>query len=138
MCIYTTYIYLERERDADRCGVSGITQINSIQPFPFATGAHVAAQDSGLASAVATAAALRRKRTADLFQKLRTIAPLVGRIRRFLMLLHDTVHFRPGGLGQKRCRDEFERCARACIYMIYIVLHAVPLVLALVLVLVLL
>ena len=41
----------------------------------------------------------------------RRIAPLVGRWRRFLILLHDTVHFRPANPGQKRCQDEFEALA---------------------------
>ena len=38
-------------------------------------------------------------------------APLVGRWRRFLMLLHDEVHYRPANPGQKRCRDEFAALA---------------------------
>ena len=38
-------------------------------------------------------------------------ALLVGRWRRFLMLLHDEVHYRPANPGQKRCRDEFAALA---------------------------
>ena len=38
-------------------------------------------------------------------------APLVGRWRRFLILLHDEVHYRPANPGQKRCRDEFAALA---------------------------
>ena len=41
----------------------------------------------------------------------RRITPLVGRWRRFLMLLHDEVHYRPANPGQKRCRDEFAALA---------------------------
>uniref|UniRef100_A0A7S3X9G5 Uncharacterized protein n=1 Tax=Emiliania huxleyi TaxID=2903 RepID=A0A7S3X9G5_EMIHU len=70
-----------------------------------------AVQDGGFLSAIEAAAAQRRAKTAARLARLRAIAPLVGRIRRFLMLIHDTVHFRPGGLGQKRCREDFEsRC----------------------------
>ena len=42
----------------------------------------------------------------------RRVAPLVGRWRRFLLLLHDEVHFRPANPGEKRCRAEFEALAR--------------------------
>jgi len=40
--------------------------------------------------------------------KLLRIAPLVGRWSKYLRSLYEEVHFRPGGIGEKRCRAEFE------------------------------
>ena len=56
----------------------------------------------------------RREAAQELRRRLsrwRRHAPLVGRWRRFLMLLHDEVHYRPANPGQKRCRDEFAALA---------------------------
>ena len=43
--------------------------------------------------------------------RLRRLAPLVGRLGRFVRLLHDEVFYRPDARGQKRCRAEFEALA---------------------------
>ena len=40
------------------------------------------------------------------------LPPHPRRIRRFMMLTFDSVHYRPGGVGHKRCRDEFEMYMR--------------------------
>ena len=44
------------------------------------------------------------------FRRLRRHALLVGRWRLFFVRMYDEIHFRPGGLGEKRARMEFESC----------------------------
>lgn len=44
------------------------------------------------------------------FRRLRRHALLVGRWRLFFVRMYDEIHFRPGGLGEKQARMEFESC----------------------------
>ena len=51
---------------------------------------------------------LSKWRRAAAFDHWRRIAPLVGRIRRALILWFNEVHYRPGGDGQRHSQQEFE------------------------------
>lgn len=61
--------------------------------------------------ALEVAAVVAREKLKQRLARWRRLAPLVGRWRRFLILLFDEVHYRPGRAGQKRCREEFEALA---------------------------
>jgi hypothetical protein len=62
--------------------------------------------------ALEVAAVMAREKLKQRLARWRRLAPLVGRWRRFLLLLFDEVHYRPGMAGQKRCREEFEALAQ--------------------------
>ena len=59
----------------------------------------------------AQVAEARRVRARGRLQRLRRLAPLLGRWSLYMQQLHAEVSFRPGGQGAKRCRDEFEALA---------------------------
>lgn len=56
----------------------------------------------------------KRKRRA--LVHLRRIAPLVGKIRMFLLQLHAHTHYKPNGLGEASAKAEFEAIARRCVW----------------------
>jgi len=43
-------------------------------------------------------------------RRLRRLAPLVGRIRAFLLALYTEVHYRPGGEGEQAAKNSFDVC----------------------------
>ena len=46
------------------------------------------------------------------WRKWRRVAPLVGRWRKALLVLHDEVAHRPGNSGMRAAMDEFAACAQ--------------------------
>eukprot|EP00966_Prymnesium_polylepis_P167121 3863184-Prymnesium_polylepis.1 len=62
-----------------------------------------------LASLDAVISTLRVAQVRQMWSAVRSTAHAVGRIALFVRSLFDEVHYRPGGLGFKRCRAEFER-----------------------------
>jgi len=55
---------------------------------------------------------IMRARARMHFAILRRNALLVGRLARFVRLLYNTAHYRPGGDGQKRSHEEFAAAAQ--------------------------
>jgi hypothetical protein len=56
----------------------------------------------------------KRKRRA--LDHLRRIAPIVGKMRLFLLQLHAHVHYKPNGVGEANAKADFESIARQCVW----------------------
>jgi hypothetical protein len=72
-----------------------------------------------LPSVVTIAARELSKRKLRAIDHLRRIAPLVGKIRLFLVRLHTHVHYKPDGLGEANAKAEFESTARLCTWDVH-------------------
>jgi hypothetical protein len=55
---------------------------------------------------------IMRERAREHLAILKRHALIVGRIALFVRLLYNTVHYRPGGGGQKWCHEDFEAAAQ--------------------------
>ncbi len=92
----------EDEAAPSRSGHDAVTWARRLCQIDTGYTEHRVARDKIVAMVVSERAARR-------WSRLRRLVPLVGRLRKALILLHDEVHYRPSGGGAVKAQAEFLR-----------------------------